>query len=101
MAHAAALALVGLGTAVTALAALGALAVDGDDLTRCHFLSPATSLGGPLVCLGLCVEQGWGLATGEVLVIGALMVVTGPALSAAVGRLVAQQSGAIRTEPPE
>lgn len=99
--HDVALALVGLGTAVTVLAALGALAVRGDRLDRVHFLSPVTSVGAPLVCLGLSVQYGWGLSAGVTLVVGTLLFGTGPVLTSAIGRLVAQQEGRIGSEPPE
>lgn len=101
MAHDVALALVGLGTAVTVLAALGALAVGGDRLNRVHFLSPVTSAAAPLVCAGLSVQYGWGLSTGVTLVVGALLFGTGPVLTSAIGRLIAQQEGRIGSEPPE
>ncbi|MGH9086569.1 MAG: monovalent cation/H(+) antiporter subunit G [Acidimicrobiales bacterium] len=101
MAHAVALALVALGTAVTAAAALGALAIGGDRLNRVHFLSPVTSVGGPLVCLGLSVQYGWGLSTGITLVVGVLLAGTGPVLTSAIGRLIAQHEGRIDSEPPE
>lgn len=62
-----------LRTAVTVLAALGALAVRRDRLDRVHFLPPVTSVGAPLVCLGLSVQYGWGLSTGVTLVVGTLL----------------------------
>jgi multisubunit Na+/H+ antiporter MnhG subunit len=101
VAHDAALALVGLGTAVTVLAVWGAVLVGGDRLNRVHYLSPVTSVAAPLIALGLSVQYGWGLSTGVTLVVAALLAGTGPVQTSAIGRLIAQQEGRIRSESPE
>jgi multisubunit Na+/H+ antiporter MnhG subunit len=54
---------------------------------RLHALAPVTSLAGPLVGAGLAVLNGLSLTTAAVLLIVALLAVTGPAVSAAVARL--------------
>lgn len=99
--HDVALALVTLGTVVIIASALGALRSTDDALARVHFLSPLSSLGVPLVGAGICVAQGWGIADGEILLVVFLFFFTGPAMSAATGRLIAQQDGLLSTEGPE
>lgn len=101
MGHDIALALVALGTAVIVAAALGVLAVGSDELTKLHFLTPVTSLGAPLVGAGVCVAQGWGLTSGQIVVILVLLFVSGPVMGAATGRLIAEQDGLLETEGPE
>ena len=101
MGHEIALSLVGLGTAIVVLAVVGALAI-GPDLLKClHYLTPITSLGVPLICAGLCVENGWGMTAGQIIVIGVLLFVTGPVLGSATGKLIAEQEQRIRSESPE
>jgi len=99
--HDVALALVALGSAVIAASSIGALVVRGDTLTAVHFLSPVTSLGAPLVGAGVCVAEGWGLTAGEILLVVGILFVTGPVMTSATGRLVAQQQGLIETGGPE
>jgi multisubunit Na+/H+ antiporter MnhG subunit len=92
-AHAIGLALVVAGTVVIAIAAVGSLAVRGDVFTRLHFVAPVTSVGGPLVCAGLCVEsrQPWVIA--ELIVITVLLFASGPVLEASAARAAAQDRG--------
>jgi multicomponent Na+:H+ antiporter subunit G len=68
---------------------------------RLHFLTPATSLGAPLIGLAVAVYNGWGLTTAEVLFIVFLLAVTGPVLEAATGRVAAQREGLLKRESPE
>lgn len=101
MGHDVALALVGLGTAVIVASAVGAMVTGPDELTRVHFLSPITSLGAPIAGAGVCVAEGWGLAAAEVVLIVFVLFVSGPVLSAATGRLIAQQEGLLEGKGPE
>lgn len=101
MAHDVALALVALGTALIVAAAVGAVAAGPDELTRVHFLSPITSLGAPIAGAGACVAQGWGLPSAEIVLALALLFVSGPVLSAATGRTIAQQDGLLAQTGPE
>lgn len=101
MGHEIALALVALGTAVIVAASLGALRAGPSELVRVHYLTPITSLGAPLVGAGVCVAEGWGLTSGEIILILGLLFVTGPVLGAATGRLIAQHDGALETGGPE
>jgi len=100
MAHDVGLALVVAGTVVIALSAVGSLVVRGDVFTRLHFVTPVTSLGAPLVCAGLCVEsrQPWVIA--ELLVIAALLFVSGPVLESSAARAAAQDRGIESEEQP-
>lgn len=101
MGHDVALALVSLGSAVMVAAALGSLAVRSDELTRVHFLTPVTSLGAPLVAAGVCVAEGWGLTSGQIVLIVGLLFATGPLMTAATGRVIAQQDGLLEGGGPE
>lgn len=98
--HEAALAVTGLGVLVTLLACLGA-AIAADALPRLHFATVVTSLGGPVVGAGLCLELGWSLSSASVALTVVLLALAGPALSGAVGRVVAQREGLLPPEEPE
>lgn len=88
------------GLVIIVAAALGALTLRGV-YPRLHFLTPMTSLGAPLICAALGIQNGWGLTTGEIILIVALLAVTGPVLESATGRLAAQTDGLITRESPE
>jgi multicomponent Na+:H+ antiporter subunit G len=97
VAVAALLALAGL---VVVLSALGLVAAPGA-LARLHFVTPVTSVAGPLVGVAYAVDQGLGLASGMVLLTVALLAATGPVLGAAVGRLAAAEARVLPAEAPE
>ena len=101
MAHHVALGFVSAGVVVAVVSALGALATARDHYLRLHYVTPVTSLAGPLIGVGLCVENGWGITTGEILLIVALLSVAGPVAAAATGRLFAQSDGIVKSESPE
>jgi multisubunit Na+/H+ antiporter MnhG subunit len=101
MGHDVSLALVALGTVVIVASCLLAVAVRSGVFDRIHFLTPVTSLGCPLVAVGLCIEQGWGLIAASYLLAAGLLFFTGPFLEAAVGRLAGQVEGRIRESGPE
>lgn len=94
---AALLALAGL---VVVLSALGLVAAPSA-LARLHFVTPVTSVAGPLVGVAVAVDQGLGLSSGLVLLVVALLAVTGPVLGAAVGRLAAAEALLLPAEAPE
>ncbi|MBO0693103.1 MAG: monovalent cation/H(+) antiporter subunit G [Acidimicrobiaceae bacterium] len=98
--HVAALTLVVAGTAVVVMACLAALAF-GDFYRRLHCATAVTSLGVPLVALGLSVDSGANLTTASILLPVALLFLTSPILSAAVARTRAQAEGRVRSESPE
>ncbi len=88
------------GIGVTVLSCLSAMRARRV-YVRLHYLSPATSIGAPLVGLALAVANGWGLTTAEDLFIVFLLVITGPVLEAATGRVSAQREGLIDGDSPQ
>ena len=86
--------LLAAGTAVVVASAVASVLVK-DFYRRLHFLTPVTSIGGPLIGLALAVENGWSLTTAIVLLTVALLAGTGPVLTAAVGRVGAQRDGTL------
>lgn len=101
MAHDVALSLVALGTVVTVAACISAAAMRSSVFDRMHFLTPVTSVGCPLVAVGLSVEQGWGLVAASYLLVAGLLFFSGPFLEAAMGRLLGQIEGKIPPSEPE
>jgi multisubunit Na+/H+ antiporter MnhG subunit len=101
MGHEIALGFVAAGVAVAVLSAFGALAAGRDRYERLHYVTPITSLAGPLVGVGLIIENGWGLTSGQILFIVGLLAVSGPVAGAATGRLFAQSDGTVRSASPE
>lgn len=98
--HVASLVLLWTGIAVTVLSCLAAMRVRRV-YVRLHYLSPLTSIGAPLVGLALAVANGWGLTTAQDLFIVFLLVITGPVLESATGRMSAQREGLIEEDSPE
>lgn len=101
MGHDIALGFVAAGVAVAVLATLGALVAGRDHYLRLHYVTPITSLAGPLVGVGLTIENGWGLTSGQILFVVGLLAVSGPVAGAATGRLFGQSDGTVRSESPE
>lgn len=88
------------GVAVVLLAVLGCLRVRRPE-DRLHFLTPTTSLGTPLVGLGLVLQNGWSLTSAEIVLICVLVAITGPVLASATMRLASQREGSVSKESPE
>ncbi|HWF71527.1 MAG TPA: monovalent cation/H(+) antiporter subunit G [Mycobacterium sp.] len=65
-----------------------------------HLLTATTSVGTPLIVLGLIISSGWSASSATIAVIAAVVVVTSPAMSAATGRLAAQREGVIDVDWP-
>jgi multisubunit Na+/H+ antiporter MnhG subunit len=101
MTHAVGLALVALGTAVIVLAAVGAAMMPGGVFNRLHFLTPMTSLGLPLVAVGLCVDSGQPFTVAELLFLALLVGVSGPVLESATGRAAARSQNYLPGKDPE
>lgn len=101
MVHDTALALVALGTAVVVASCLGAMAVRTGVYDRMHFVTPITSLGAPLVAIGLSVQDGLGLTTASLLLVAALLFIAGPVLEAATGRMIAQLEDRLPSDASE
>jgi len=68
-----------------------------DFYRRLHWLTPITSIGGPLIGLSVSVANGWSLTTAVVMLTVVLLGVTGPVLTAAVGRAAAQHDGIVES----
>lgn len=85
------------GCLVLAFACTGAVLVRSL-YVRLHFLTPVTSLGGPLIGLGLAIDQGFSLTSGLDLLIVGLLAATGPILESATGRVAAQRDGRVSNE---
>jgi multicomponent Na+:H+ antiporter subunit G len=95
-----ALVLLGLAAVVVVLSAVGLVGAPSP-LARLHFIAPVTSVAAPLVGLAYVVDQGVGLAAGLVLLIVGLLALTGPPLSAAIGRLAAAELDLLPAESPQ
>ncbi|WP_328321480.1 cation:proton antiporter [Streptomyces sp. NBC_00388] len=89
------------GLAALALAALALVVLPGPYL-RLHALSPATSVGLPLICLALAVDAGAGRPAVKFLFIAAVMAVTGPVVTISIARTITKTTVRPRTEqgPP-
>jgi multicomponent Na+:H+ antiporter subunit G len=87
------------GTVVVVASALAALGMR-HAYNRLHFLTPATSLGAPLIGVGLVLENGWGLTAGLDILIVVLLALSAPVLEAATARVVAQRAGLIGEDSP-
>ncbi|MFE0020913.1 cation:proton antiporter [Amycolatopsis sp. NPDC059021] len=74
------------GAGVVVIAAFGMLRAR-TTLARLHFLAPVTTMGGPLIGLGLVVEIGWNLTSGMVALTVVLLALTGPVQQTATARL--------------
>jgi monovalent cation/proton antiporter MnhG/PhaG subunit len=97
--HLCALVLLVLGVAVLLLSA-AALIVLPRPYARLHALTPATSLGLPLVALALAVETGPGRSAVKLLIIAALTAVGGSVTTMAIGRATAQNARLLRKDSP-
>jgi multicomponent Na+:H+ antiporter subunit G len=101
MTHLVGLALVSLGSAVIVLSAVGAAVMPGGVFNRLHFLTPMTSVGLPLVAVGLGVDSGQPFTIAELLFIALLMAVSGPVLESATGEAAARAQNRLPGEPPQ
>ena len=88
--------LLAAGCLVVVASSLAAVLVR-DFYRRLHWLTPVTSVGGPLIGLSVSVANGWNLTTAVVMLTVVLLGVTGPVLTAAVGRAGAQRDGIVKS----
>lgn len=86
--------LLAAGSLVVVVSSVAAMVVR-DFYRRLHWLTPVTSIGGPLIGVSLAVANGWSLTTAVVLLTVVLLGITGPVLTAAVGRTAAQLDGTV------
>ncbi|MGB3335132.1 MAG: monovalent cation/H(+) antiporter subunit G [Mycobacterium sp.] len=87
------------GVSVMACSAVGAAAVGGV-LDRLHLLSVTTSVGFPLMVLGLIVQRGFSEASAMVVLIAALVLLSAPVMSPATARLTAHEAGVVEADSP-
>jgi multicomponent Na+:H+ antiporter subunit G len=80
------------GVAVVVSSVLSAVWLRGT-FVRLHYLAPVTAVGGPLIGLALAIENGWGLTTGLVLLVVALLAISGPVVEVATARALVEQQG--------
>jgi multisubunit Na+/H+ antiporter MnhG subunit len=99
--HEVAVAMCCAGVGVAVLSTVGASLAGRDRYLRLHYLTPVTSVAAPLIGVGLSLENGWSLTTGEILLIVGLLALSGPIAAAATGRLFAQSDGTAKSESPE
>lgn len=85
---------------VTVLSTVGAVAMRST-FGRLHYLTPVTTVAGPLFAAALVVHTGWGITAGLQILIVALLTVSGPILETATGRVEAQNRGLITPEAPQ
>lgn len=78
------------GVAVVLIGVIGMLRARGT-LARLHFLAPVTTLGGPLIGIGLMIDIGWHTTSGMVALTVVLLAVTGPVQQSATARLLRER----------
>lgn len=78
------------GALVVLLSTLGALRAR-TLVVRLHYLTPITSVAGPLFAIALVAANGWSLSSGLVVLVVALLALTGPLLGAATARIATEQ----------
>ncbi|MCR6482029.1 monovalent cation/H(+) antiporter subunit G [Amycolatopsis sp. OK19-0408] len=69
-------------------------------LNRLHLLAPVTTLGAPLVGIGLALANGWNLGSAAILLTVVLLAATGPVLQSGLGRVEAERQGVIDEDLP-
>lgn len=98
--HLAAVTCFGVGVAVVVLSTLGSLCMR-EPADRLHLVTPVTSLGTPLVGLGLGLANGWSLTTAQIALTCMLLALSGPVVTSATLRVWAQREGLVPRESPE
>ncbi|MFI2200345.1 cation:proton antiporter [Streptomyces sp. NPDC020192] len=98
--HVCALVLLVAGTGVLLLSAVGLVALPRP-YQRLHALSPATTVGLPLVALALAVETGPGRAAVKLLLVAVIVAIGGAVTAMAIGRATAQHERLLRKDSPE
>ncbi|WP_152602499.1 monovalent cation/H(+) antiporter subunit G [Mycobacterium kyorinense] len=87
------------GVAVMVLSALGAVTLPRV-FDRLHLLAATTSLGVPLIGVGLMISQGWTESSAMIAVTVVVVAVGAPVMTAATGRLAAQHDGLVDEDSP-
>jgi multicomponent Na+:H+ antiporter subunit G len=74
-----------LGTATVLLSCIAVLRLPGLP-AQLHGLAPAGTLGAPLLCLGVAVDEGIGRTAGKALLTAFVLLVTGPVAATVTAR---------------
>jgi monovalent cation/proton antiporter MnhG/PhaG subunit len=98
--HVCALVLLVAGTGVLLLSAVGLVALPRP-FQRLHALTPASTVGGPLVAVAMAVETGPGRAAVKLLLVAVVVALGGAVTAMAIGRATAQQGRLLREDSPE
>lgn len=88
------------GVGVVVLSSFAALWLRGL-FVRLHFLTPATTVGAPLIGIALGIANGWGLTTALILLTVFLLAFCGPVVEVATGRVMAQREAIVLEESPQ
>lgn len=87
--------LLGLGTLTVLLSCVAVLRLPGLP-AQLHGLAPAGTLGAPLICIGVAVDEGVGRSAGKALLVAIVLLVTGP-----VAATVTARSALTGDDPPD
>jgi multisubunit Na+/H+ antiporter MnhG subunit len=90
-------ALLAAGSLIVVASAVGTLLAK-DFYRRLHWLTPVTTIGGPLIGLALAIANGWSLTTAIILLTVGLLAITAPVLTSTVGRVGAQHDDLVGDE---
>lgn len=94
-------ALLVLGCAAVLLSCIAVLRLPGLP-SQLHGLAPAGTIGAPLLCLAVALEEGVGRSAGKALMVAVVLVVTGPVTATVTARSGAQARRPVPgLEPPE
>jgi multicomponent Na+:H+ antiporter subunit G len=88
-------ALLGVGSFTVLLSCVAVLRLPGLP-AQLHGLAPAGTLGAPLVCLGLAIDQGVGRGAGKALLVAVVLLLTGPIATTVTARAALNSD-----DPPE
>jgi multicomponent Na+:H+ antiporter subunit G len=77
--------LLALGTATVLISCVAVLRLPGLP-AQLHGLAPAGTLGAPLLCLGVAVDEGIGRSAGKALIVAFVLLVTGPVAATVTAR---------------
>ncbi|WP_035741930.1 monovalent cation/H(+) antiporter subunit G [Arthrobacter sp. MA-N2] len=90
----------GLGVLTAAFGCVGA-AMAREPLARLHFLAPVTTLAVPLFSIAAVGYFGFSLGSATIILIALVVAFSGPAVTIAVGRTLADERGLDVGRSPE
>jgi len=95
-----AVALMAASLLVIALSVFGALMLSWI-YAKLHYLTPVSSLAVPMFVAGLVIQTGWGITAGLEIMTGLLLVLSGPVLQIAIGRVQAEHDHVLQPQSPQ